>query len=137
VTPNFGEAARTLLAGQPGDVETSNQVAARAVQACEQLATHLARLLGESGVQLLLRRSVGLASKEYPWLAPPQNQESVTSALRAAMEQQDSESITGAFVAVLSAFVGLLERLIGEGLVQRLVDEVWPAVFTHAAKDTP
>lgn len=73
-------------------------------------------------------------------MAPPPGGDAspgrATSTLRDAMENQDPESITEAFVAVLLAFVGLLERLIGEGLVARLLDEVWPAVFTHAAKDT-
>jgi hypothetical protein len=137
VTPEFGEAARTLLAGPPGNAESPQHLAERAAQTCERLATHLARLLGDSGVQLLLKRSVVLASHQLPWLASGQTGETVVSAMRTAMEQQDLESISEAFVAVLSAFVGLLERLIGEGLVQRLLAEVWPTVFPYAAKDTP
>jgi hypothetical protein len=34
-------------------------------------------------------------------------------------------------------FVGLLEKLIGEPLVNRLIDEVWPGIFAQPAKDTP
>ena len=53
------------------------------------------------------------------------------------MEQQDPAASIEAFVAVLSTFVGLLERLVGEGLVERLLGEVWPTVFSYPAKDTP
>lgn len=134
MTPDFGQSARRLVAGQPGD--SSNQVAARSAQACEQLAKHLARLLGYTGAQLLLRRSVLLASSQFPWLAGALTPDDTVSALRDAMEQQDAESIMDAFVGVLSAFVGLLERLIGEALVERQLDELWPTVFTHPVKDT-
>jgi hypothetical protein len=106
------------------------------VEACERFGRHLARLLGDTGVQLLLKRSIVIASEPFSWLTTAATQDSALAALRVAMEQQDPASITEAFVAVLSAFVGLLERLIGEGLVERLLDEVWPSVFTHPVKDT-
>jgi hypothetical protein len=135
VTPDFGQAARRLIAGQPG--EGSNQLAARASQECTRFTNHLARLVGQTGAQLLLRRSVVLASPGIPWLAAALTHDDTLSALRDAMEQHEPASITEAFVAVLSAFVGLLERLIGEGLVARQLDDVWPTVFTHPVKDIP
>jgi hypothetical protein len=135
VTPDFGQAARRLIAGQPDD--GSNEVAARASRECARFTNHLARLVGHTGAQLLLRRSVVLASPQVPWLAAALTADDMVAALRDAMAQQDPESITEAFVAVLSAFVALLERLIGEGLVARQLDDVWPTVFTHPAKDTP
>ena len=133
MTPDFGNAARRLLAGEPGD--SSKQVAERAAQACQRFTHHLARLLSQTGAQLLLRRSVVLASAQISWLAPATTPDDTISALRTAMEQQDRESMEEAFVAVLTAFVALLERLIGEGLVARQLHEVWPTVFRHSAKD--
>lgn len=135
MTSGFGQAARTLVAGQPGDVDSSALVAERAAKAFDQLAKHLARLLGDAGVQLLLKRSIAKASAQFAWLSAGASTDPAT--LQGVMENQDPESITEAFVAVLSAFVGLLERLIGEGLVARLLDEVWPTVFKQPAKDTP
>jgi hypothetical protein len=135
LTPDFGHAARLIIVGEPGDA--SNAVAERAAQACERFTNHLARLLGSTGAQLLLRRSVVLATAQFPWLSVAQAPGDTVSALRTAMEQQDPESITEAFVAVLTALVGLLERLIGEGLVARQLNDVWPTVFPHLAKDTP
>jgi hypothetical protein len=137
VRPEFGPAARTLVGGPPGDVVSSVLVAGRAARALDDLTAHLARLLGDAGVQLLLKRSIARASEQFPWLVGGASQGRATSALRDVMEKQDPESIADAVVAVLAAFVGLLERLIGQGLVARLLDEVWPSVFTPAAKDTP
>ncbi len=138
MTPDFEHAARALVAGQPGDVGSPQLVAGRAAKALDELANHLSRLLGDAGVQLLLKRSIARASATFAWVPAPgdASPDRATSTLRDAMENQDPESITEAFVAVLSTLVALLERLIGEGLVARLLDEVWPAVFTHSAKDT-
>jgi hypothetical protein len=137
----IGNAARRLLAGEPGDGNSSKQVAERATQACERLAKHMSRLLGETGVQMLFARSVVIASVQLPWLrtAPSTTTQpaSATSALRDAMEQQEPESIADAFVAILSTLVGLLKRLIGDGLVDRLLNEVWPSVFAYEKEDIP
>lgn len=135
MSPDFGKAARRLVAGELGD--SSNQVAERAAQACAGFTHHLARLVGSTGAQLLLRRSIALASPQIPWLAAALAPDDTVSALRGAMEQQDPASIREAFVVVLTAFVDLLERLIGEALVARQLDDVWPTVFTHPAKDIP
>jgi hypothetical protein len=91
----------------------------------EKLAQHLARLVGQSGVETLWKRSLVLAN--IPWL-------SSVGTLREAMEQQAPDTAVDGFIAVFSTFVGLLQRLIGEGLVDRLLGEVWPAIFL---KETP
>ena len=136
----FERAARRLLAGRPSDGNSSNHVAERATQGFERIAKHLTRLLGETGVQMLMERSIAIATSRFPWLGAASSagqQESRASLLRHAMEKQEPGAITDAFVDVLSIFVGLLKRLIGDGLVEQLLDEVWPAVFVPAAKDTP
>jgi hypothetical protein len=134
--------ARRLLAGTPGESESSKQLAERAAAACEQFAQHLSRLLGATAVDLLVQRSVVLASATLPWLAPPSSRRPVgavttTGALRAAMEREDPAAISEAFATILSELVGLLGRLIGEGLVDRLLHEVWPTVFVAEVKDIP
>lgn len=134
--PAFEQAVRQLLADGSGDVSSAKHVAERSAQACEQFARHLTRLIGDTGAQLLLKRSIVVSSKQFPSLAAVSASDSASSALRSAMEQLDPESIADAFVAVMSTFVGVLERLIGEGLVERLLGEVWPSVFTDEAKDT-
>ena len=127
MTPEFAEAARSLLFVQ-GETASSRHVAERAAEACESFTQHLARLVGELGVDTLLRRSVTVASAEFPWLrAGPAS--TAVGGLRESLERQDPESATHAFITVLSTFIGLLKRLIGEGLVEGLLHEVWPDVF--------
>jgi hypothetical protein len=136
VRSEFAQAARTLIIGEQNDGESAKHVAERAEQLFKHLVRHLARLLGDTGVQMLLKRSILQASSKFSWLMTAPGAASMT-AMRTAMEQQTPESIAAAFVAILSAFVALLERLIGAGLVDRLLAEVWPSVFTHEPKDTP
>ena len=135
MTPDFRQAAVELLADLAPD-GSSAQLAEGAAQACDRLAKHLSRLLGETGVRMLLKRSTVLATAAFPWLAAATASDDA-SGLRDAMVQQDPGSITEAFAAILAGFVGLLERLIGEPLVRRLLDEVWPRIFTKTEKDTP
>jgi hypothetical protein len=133
LSPEFGSAARTLLA----EGTSSTELAEIAVRVCGRLARHLARLLGDTSIQMLLKRCIVLASAQFPWLAVEPDHDSALSGMRVAMEQQDPDSIIEAFVSVMATFIGMLERLIGEGLVERLLEEVFPAVFTHAPKDPP
>jgi hypothetical protein len=134
--PNFAEAARALIVEGPSDSASAAQMAERAERACGALAKHLARLLGDTGVQMLLRRSLVQASTQFPWLVTSPHAAGLSS-MRTTMEQQTPQMTADAFVAVMSAFVVLLERLIGEGLVDQLLVEVWPAVFTHTERDVP
>lgn len=123
------------------DSGESPVVAARAMQAFDALATHLAQLIGELAVRALLARSVALSRAELPWLAgtisivqPPDDP---WSALRAAIEGRDARTVIEGFTMLLSTFVGLLGRLIGDELVGHLLRDVWPEVFPAAAKETP
>ncbi len=130
-------AANALLAGA-GDDAGSARLAALAVQAIEKLTENLAQLLGQLGVRALVDRSVALARTTYPWLAGTAVMtptDSPWQSLRVAMEQQDPRAIREGFVVLLATFVALLERLIGEGLVRRLLHDVWPEVFPQFAKE--
>jgi hypothetical protein len=103
----------------------------------EQLAHHLAQLVGVEGVRALLARSVALSSPAFPWLADIISvpTEDVFSPLRAALEHQAPQTIRDGHAALLSNFLGLLGRLVGQGLVERVVHDVWPDVFPLAVKE--
>lgn len=138
---SFGAVARKLLASAGGDSDdAASKMAARAVEAVERLTQHLAQLVGETGVRALLARSVALSSTTFPWLASTisivRPADVPWASLRAAMEKQDPRTIHEAFGALLSTFVELLARLIGEGLVAHLLHDVWPEVFPSAVKET-
>ena len=131
--------AKKLLAGT-GDDAAPSRVAARAVQAIEQVTSHLAPLVGETGVRAVLARSVALSSATFPWLAGTipivRPAESPWASLLVAMERQDTRTISEGFVALLSTFIGLLERLVGERLAARLMHDVWPEVFPYGVKES-
>lgn len=135
VTPELAVAARKLVAGR-----SVTRVAADAVQACERLSQHFARIIGEIGTHALLARSAVLTSARFPWLAGAiprtASADSPWAALRAAMEQQEPQVASDAFVDLLSTFIELLGRLIGDGLAARLLHELWPELFPHGAKET-
>jgi hypothetical protein len=129
-------AARQLLSVQPGE-----DIAEAAARVCDRLVAHIARLVGEMGGRTLFKRSLVLASTRSPWLASGVGALGATNGscgaiLRPLLEQQDPESATDGVIGVLSAFVGLLERLIGERLVYRLLHELWPASFPDVREVT-
>ena len=141
MTPELAEAVRKLLAGGSREGGSSKELAERAIRACEQLAGHLSRLLGNNGIRTLFDRCLIKASAQFPWLANAKSMpggpgEDAWSALRTALEHQDPDTACEAFVLLLVTFIGLLERLIGEGLVERLLHEVWPAVFLTQERET-
>jgi hypothetical protein len=142
VTLEVVAAARRLLASASGEA-TSIEVAARAAGASEQLVRHLSRLLGEIGIRTLLDRSVRLASASFPWLASAttstitsKGSDAPAAALRTCLESQAPDVATEAFVLVLSTLVGLLVKLIGAGLVTRVLHELWPAIVSDDVKET-
>ena len=138
MSPDLAEAARQLLAseGTPGA-----PMADRVARASERLTVHLARLVGLTGIKTLFHRSLMLASAKFPWLVDAEGGKSGPGedpfeALRERLVPQDPDAAVDAFVLVLSTFVELLGRLIGENLVWRLLHEVWPTVFSDAKKVT-
>jgi hypothetical protein len=140
MSESFGALAQKILVGTGDDDGGASKVAARAVQAVDHLTRHLAQLVGETGVRALLARSVALSSATFPWLTGTIPivglGDSPWASLRAAMEKQDPGTISEGFRVLLSTFVGLLGRLIGEGFVARLLHDVWPQDFPYAAKET-
>jgi hypothetical protein len=123
--------ATDLLVGD----DAPPRIAEVAVQRFEELARHLAQLVGEMGVRALFARTVADARSTYPWLAATSPIDPWVS-LRGAMERQDPRTIRDAFVGLLSTFVELLARLIGDELVKRLLHDVWPEVFPQVPKET-
>lgn len=135
MTRDLAAAAKLLVAG-----DSPVHVAASAVRACQQLTYHLTRIIGEGGSRTLLARSVLLTSARIPWLTntipPTAPADELWTSLRGVLELQDPDTARDAFAELVSTFVELLGRLIGEGLVARLLPEVWPEIFSSAEKET-
>lgn len=121
--------------------DSTTRVAADAVQACEQLSQHFARIIGEIGTRALLARSAVVTSARFPWLASAipkaTSADQPWAALRAAMESQDPHTAHEAFGDLLATFIELLGRLIGDALVARLLHELWPELLPPPKKGAP
>ena len=130
--------ARQVLASE-GNAGTL--MADRVARACKRVTVHLARLVGVTGIHTLFHRSLVISSVRYPWLMAAGGKgglgDDPFESLRMRLVPQDTEAVSDAFALVLSTYVGLLARLIGEALVRRLLHEVWPTVFPDVAKETP
>jgi len=139
VTLDLAVAARQVLALE-GNAHAP--AADRVTRECERVTAHLARLVGQTGIRTLFHRSLILSSVTYPWLVDGTGGkggpgEDPFEALRKRLLPQSADAVADAFGLVLTTFVSLLGRLIGEGLVRGLLHEVWPTVFPDAAKETP
>lgn len=131
-------AGRQLLAseGVPGA-----PMADRIARACERITVHFARLVGLTGIHALFQRSMVLSSATFPWLVDGTGglggmDDDLFEALRKRLLPHPDDAAVDAFVLMLTTFVGQLVRLIGEDLVWRLLNEVWPTVFPDVAKES-
>jgi hypothetical protein len=134
-------AARTLLANDGGGAPSASEAAARAEAACERLFRHFARLLGDAGTRALFHRSLGLTRARFLWIAGAPRTDALGAGdpswapLPLAMEHQEPVVAVEAFADFLATFVQLLGRLIGDPLVSRLLQEIWPEVFRRSGKE--
>ena len=126
---------KDLLARARAD-RSPSALAAVAMQRFEELARYLGQLVGELGVHALFARSAAAARSTYPWIPATPPNDAPWVSLREAMETQDVRAVEAAFLDLLSTFVELLARLIGEDLVRRLLHDVWGEVFPQASKES-
>jgi hypothetical protein len=119
------------------DTADASAVAAHTAATCARVAQYVGRLVGDLGVRTLFERSVYVAGATYPCFRTAAKAATPFDTIRTCLEQQSAQAAMDGSVHVLSAFIGLLERFIGEGLVTSLLHEVWPAAFgTPNAKET-
>lgn len=135
MTAGLLASVRKLVATDP-----ASPAAVDGVQACEQLSQHLARIIGETGVRTLLVRSIVLTSARFPWLASASasaaSADSPWAVLRMTMSHQDPDAASEALVGLLSTFIDLLGRLIGDALLAHLLHVLWPELFPPTTKGT-
>lgn len=123
------ELARVVVAAEAGGASSSKEVAAAARRICDKLTEHLARLVGRGGMGTLLARSLTLTRATFPWVTSVGSAaDSPGEVLQACLERQDADAAREALTAFVALFIGLLGRLIGDSLVARLLQELWPAL---------
>ena len=123
--------ARRLLAHEGAADSAAASSASVASRVYDKLLTHMAPLVGDSGVHLLFVRSALLARGEFDWLAEVSTLEGSTQ-LREYLHDQKL-SITAESAAVLFGnFFTLMTIFVGERLVTQVLRVAWPA-FEEAA----
>jgi hypothetical protein len=93
--------------------------------------TALTSLIGHAGSRMVLRRSLRLTEREYPWLDELREVglEDLPTVLTAALSQHPKDVAEKAWIAIFTSVFHLLVALIGERLVLQIVHETWPDVF--------
>lgn len=140
----LADAAEKLLARETGDgggsAEGPPSCGPATVRACQKLCGHLERLVGRHGAAALFARSVAFTRDHYPWLdltpVGPRSDDP-WPALLARLESADRDEARQASLSLLTSFVELLGRLIGDALVVVLLSEIWPEDFPLAAPSAP
>ena len=94
----------------------------------EQLAPQLISIIGEGGFKPLYTRSLRLASRQHPWIAPDPTksviQERFTD-LQACLQRQDAMQARLGSLALFTIFLDVLASLIGEELTTYLLHSAW------------
>jgi hypothetical protein len=109
------------------------------VHVCGDVAARLAVVLGERGVGVLFRRSVHLATAQFPWLAMGGEDgpaDVVFARLGEVLARQERTVAAEASYALLVTFTELLATLIGESLTETLLSSVWVPASPRSDQET-
>ena len=98
-----------------------------------------APLIGQRGIEALIRRAVHLAHRDFPWLRPDPDEsrahdDDVFAQVVRRLEQVEADTAAAAAGAVFGLAAGLLATLIGEGLTASLLHRAWPDAFPASVK---
>lgn len=124
-----------------GDAHTPEDVAAAAVRACQKIAGHFARLVGDAAMLALLERSLTLCAKTQPCLASAKRDPASSgeppmwARLRVCLAGQEPQQTIETTVVLLATLLQLIARFIGDALVLSLLGELWPDVFLKSKKE--
>jgi len=123
-----GQGIRTMFARMTIDSVDAAQVAQIAVLIWIDVNAALAPIIGQSGVDALLKRSLYLSRGAHPclenlWTDPtPVDPLQALQALLAAQRMADAMVVNA---TLLQNFQNLLDALIGASLTERLLRPVW------------
>ena len=128
-----------LLARQAGTEADPAAVAAAARRLLEDFAQRLTPLIGDGGVAAIYGRSLQLAERRFPGLAPPPasgGDGEPCTYVQHFLERQDPVVATKSAVTVLVVACEVLASFIGETLTRLLLHETWPDEFEGNPTET-
>ena len=127
-----------LLARQAGTAADAAAVAAAARRLCEGFAQRLTPLIGDGGIAAIYGRSLQLAERRFPGVAPNrasgEHGEPFTHMQR-FLENQGPVVATRAAVSVLVFASEVLASFIGGALTRLLLHEMWPDHFDRITSE--
>lgn len=121
------EAIRNKLAHQAGNAPDSKAVAEAALNTWRQVVARLSPVIGTSGVEVLVRRSLHMTTPDFPWFAiAGEHGENgdLFEKLTAKLMDRETDVAAEASYALLITFTELLTTLIGESLTGSLLGPV-------------
>ena len=131
--------AQQVVVQRAGPSANARALAAAAQRTYDELVHVAAPLIGQEGVEALMRRAVHLARRQFPWLSaahaePPALNEDTFAHVARCLEQAEAGTAADAAGAVFGQAAGVLATLIGEGLTASLLYKAWPDAFPLPAK---
>jgi len=118
------ETARDLWARARGDRRGSRGDIEVAERLCTHLRFGLGRWVGSDGYRALLDRAIGQTRAAHPVLDGLSCHGSGELAARGSMKGPDAGEIADGMIAMVTALIELLGRIIGEEMSIRLVDQI-------------
>jgi hypothetical protein len=122
VAPAIRDLARQIFAHEASEDNRSVSPRSAAPEAFERLRPHLVKFFGLAGYQALLSRALALAARQEPWLGNLHVQ--VDASLEVAEKHASDES--RGMLVFLEQLLGLLVTFVGDALMLRLVQDIWP-----------
>lgn len=124
-TPELRTAAERLLALEAGAGQRAVAKLPAAARVNERLRQVLSTLLGAAGFRALLARALTLAKAEAPELSAVQV-EADGSLAGLSVDESGKRHFANGEVVLVAHLLGLLVIFVGEALMLRLVNDMWP-----------
>jgi len=133
----LGQFAHRVVLQEVDPSKTSEEVTAAAVAVQRKLLGTLSPLLGDIGSLALFRRSLKLSEATFPLYSDVRSndREGLLNALHEILRKQSPNVILTASVALLAAYINLMETFIGEQLTRQLLQDAWPDLHTFPPKE--
>jgi len=126
-SPTQLERARRLLAYEPVPGSADERAATAASRVYDKLHAHMAPLVGDAGVQLLMMRSAKLVQGEFAGLAEVSVLEG-SAKLRERLLAEDPAVAPESAAALFGTFFALMSTFIGERLTTQVLRSAWPTI---------
>jgi hypothetical protein len=127
--------ALKVLGQHAGSAAGTQEIAATAHRAYDDLAHVSTSLIGQVGVAALTDRALHLARREYPWLGgtrEPAQGDAPFARVIVSLAGQPPATATEGAAAVFAIIMRLLVTFIGEPLTTGLLRKAWPSAFSDA-----